>query len=171
MIQIRIDPREEWLLLSKRDLIRFKPSQIRSNNSKRDKNLQIFKNLQFEQRINIERRPNRWEERVDEQVKRGGIATDSWTASTGRGWSLKDPSNHLSSFFSALSFFRGTKKAVNQLDERLRGFWGMLNKQLTVNKAASTLQGATWEEIGLSRGYRFVSMKVTLIPDNKQLIF
>lgn len=168
---IHLDFREEWLLLlSKRDLIRFfKSSQIRSNDSQRDNYSQIFKNLQFQQRINIERRPNRREERVDEQVKRGGIATDSWTASTGRGWSLKDPSNHLSSFFSALSFFRGTKKAVNQLSERLRGFWGMLNKQLTANKAASTLQGATWEEIGLSRGS--VSMKVTLIPANKQLIF
>lgn len=55
----------------------FKSSQIRSNDSQRDKNSQIFKNLQFQQRINIERRPNRREERVDEQVKRGGIATDS----------------------------------------------------------------------------------------------
>lgn len=90
-------------LVKKRFNSFFKSSQIRSNDSQRDKNSQIFKNLQFQQRINIERRPNRREERVDEQVKRGGIATDSWTASTGRGWSLKDPSDHLSFFFSSLS--------------------------------------------------------------------
>lgn len=71
MIQIRIDPREEWLLLPKKRVDSF---QTISNDSKHEKYSQIFENLQFEQRINIERRPNRREKRVDEQVKRGGIA-------------------------------------------------------------------------------------------------
>lgn len=71
MIQIRIDPREEWLLLPKKRVDSF---QTISNDSKREKYSQIFENLQFEQRINIERRPNQREKRVDEQVKRGGIA-------------------------------------------------------------------------------------------------
>lgn len=39
---------------------------------------------------------------------------------------------------------------VNHWGERLRGFLGMLNKQLTANKATSTPQGATWEDIRLT---------------------
>lgn len=58
----------------KRESIRFKPSQTIRNVRNIRKFSQIFENLQFEQRINIERRPNRREKRVDEQVKRGGIA-------------------------------------------------------------------------------------------------
>lgn len=48
----------------------------------------------------------------------------------------------------------GPDPTVNHWGERLRGFLGMLNKQLTANKATSTPQGATWEDIRLTvNGY------------------
>lgn len=61
---------------------------------------------------------------------------------------------------------RPVERTVNQTANVYGGFWGMLNKQLTANKASCTPQDATREKIGLSRA----RLQIRIVSTNSYVL-